>query len=482
MSDTIDQIQANLAKSGITVSTGLRPISLQAPSELILPVKCPLVNKLSRVAGNGGNAHNWKMITSMAQGGDFGPIEEAKRGEVLSIGVEDMIAKYGYLGAEASTSFEAETEAKNFEDVVGTSSKLGITKTKRNMELTVLGGMQANKLGKVGAVSVTASEATGTLGAHEYSVVCVALTLNGYKNAVVGAAGVKAQFSRTNAGLSTSTVNGGVGIASDAVALTLTTATAVDCLVASVPGAVGYAWFIGQTAGQASKIVAVTTSPKVTIKALPAAGNQSLSAWDSTKDYSANDRSLNGSTVCEFDGLLSYTSKFATNGMYRKDMAGTSLTADGQLGIQQFSDMFASMYENYKVGCDTLYMNGVHAAQVRSLVYGSNTPSSTLFLNGKGEQVQAGNPVPTIFNMYTGQVVRIVIHPDLPTGTIIATSDSVDLEIQNFQNGIWFLREAMPFKGYMWPTTQREYTFGCYWSGLLEIHYGPAFGVIQGLV
>jgi hypothetical protein len=471
-------LEERLAKSGISMATGLMPVDLQAPSELIIPVKTPLRNKLGRVKSNGGKGHFWKAIVALDKS-VHGALAEGKRGGELSTTAIDMSAKYGNLGLEQAVTWDADVASKNFEDVRAKAAKLGIASLKAVEESMILGGMGSSKLGKAGAVTMTSSEASGSLSAAAHYIRVVPLNLFGYKNNTV-TTGLSPQLSRTNADSTTSVYNTGCGIPSDQATVTLTTGTAIDVIFPVTPGAVAYAVYCGLTTNPTLQVI--TTSPKLTIKALTGSRQAINSAYpDLTKDFSANDATLNGTQVLEFDGILALAVDHATNNAYVKDMAGEPLTADGNFGVYQISEMFATMWDNYKVGVDTLWMNGTHADKIRKLIYGSTAPQTMMVVGTKGEQITGGTPIPTLLNIYTGQVVKIQIHPELPTGTIIGTSDSIDTEMQELADGVHFMRESVPFNSYSWPTTSRKWQTGFYVSELYECHAPFAFAFLHGV-
>jgi len=75
-------------------------------------------------------------------------------------------------------------------------------------EAIILGGNRQLPLGTTPTPTVTASTTGGSLAAATYSVICVALTLDGLINGSV-AGGIQGQITRTNADASTDTFGGG---------------------------------------------------------------------------------------------------------------------------------------------------------------------------------------------------------------------------------------------------------------------------------
>ena len=480
-------VSAELAKvGGITQSTGLVFYDLQAPSEKAIPLITPLRLKIPRRPGKGDTSHRWKAIVALDKS-VHPSVGEGNRGGVISTTVLPMSAAYAGLGLENPVTWEARYAAENFEDVRATATSLGIYALQQQEEWQFIGGMQSGALGRGATPTCTASATTGTLANGTYDIYCVPLTLWAYKNATVGATGLVQQFDRQNADGTTDKVNGGIGRPSAIGNCTLnSTPDAIDCIADVTPGAVAYAWYIGKESGQAAKIAKITTIPACTLTALPASGNQSFSALTDA-DYSYNDETTHGSTVLEYDGLLSYLTKYATNNMYFVDAGCASLASDGQGGVDMITTALEAFFTNYKLGPTDIWCSPTQAMQIRSLVIGngggSGKPIVRINTNGDGSRIMGGFDIPTLLNPFptVTREIPVNVHPDIPDGTILFTSDKLPYQIQNLEAGPWVCRERQPFYGLEWPMIHRKHEMGIYVDANLELHVPFAFGAIQGV-
>jgi hypothetical protein len=286
-----------------TVASGLVNYDLEAPSKKLFPTLAPLRNLIPRVKGNGDTATRWKAVTGINTANTFPGVSEGNRGAVITNSTANYTSAYVGLGLEDTVTFEADYAGQGFEDVRATAALLLLESLMIQEEYVILGGNNSLALGTTPTPVFTTSTTGGTIGAAATnSIICVALTLDGYRRAVANGltTGITQTFTKTNADGSTDTINGGCAQKSAAsTAGTTTGATStITGTVAPVAGAFGYAWYMGATAGS-ERLVAITTIPTATITAFNGTGQQA-SALTAT-DYSQNS--------LHFDGLLTYIAK-----------------------------------------------------------------------------------------------------------------------------------------------------------------------------
>jgi hypothetical protein len=163
---------------------------------------------IARVRGNGDVATRYKVINGIDINKQYSGVSEGKRGGLTTDQLVSKIAEYKGIGLESDVTFEAEYASVGFDDVRARSVEGLLRAVMINEELLILGGNGSLALGTTPTPSVTAAGTGGTLGAATYSVICVALTLDGYYRASV-TSGIQASVTRTNADGSTDTFGGG---------------------------------------------------------------------------------------------------------------------------------------------------------------------------------------------------------------------------------------------------------------------------------
>jgi len=474
-----------LAKSGISQSTGLVFYDLQVPSEKAIPLITPLRLKIPRRPGRGDTSHRWKAITALDLT-TTAEVGEGHRGAAINTTVTPLSAAYAGIGLENPVTWEARYASQNFEDVRATAMQLAVYDLQQKEEWQLIGGMQTQGLGQCGTVTL-ANSSTGTVASGTYYVQVVPMTLFGYKNIGAAASAITPQVaSRSNTDGTTDTINMGYGIASASQTVVMSDSVhAITATWASVPGAVAYAVYAGLSG--AIKFQTVVTAPTWTTTTTPLTTGQNITAWTSTNDYSFNNQTQQGCTVNSYSGLLNYAAAYASNGMYFYDAAGTSFTSDGEGGVTQITNMLVSMFNNYKLGPTDLWVNATQGIQIRNLC-SANGSQPLVRMVGDGsldsKKFVAGYQIPDLLNPFptVEQSIAVHVHPDIPAGTVLATSSRLPYQVQQLQDGPIVVRERQPYYGIEWPQYKRLHEMGIYCDANLELHFAPAFGIIQGLV
>lgn len=473
-----------------TATTGLQAYNLEAPSKKLYPILTPLRNKLPRVTGGFSIQANWKTITNINVANVRAGVSEGARGGIIDHQQNEVLAAFRGMGLENNVTFEAGYAAQGYEDV----KALAVTTTLQALmvqeERTILGGNTSLALGTTPTPSTGTATTGGTIAAATYNVVCVALGLQalldmiGANNGAIGQvftlanAAVPGLITRNNAGGGTTAFGGGNAQQSAAASQATTGATStISATVAPVNGAFGYAWFAG-TAGN-ERLQAVTTINSVVLTAISST-SQLLSAIPG----GAADRSTN---ALEFDGLMTQALRPGSNAVVITQPngvagTGTGLTSDAAGGCLEFEQMFAVMYNRYRLSPSVIYINSQELINLtRRVVQGSGAPLLQLISSvDNPTTIVAGTRIANYLNKVTGDVIPVVVHPNVPPGTIFFYSESVPYPL----NGVPQLARMLLRQDYYqleWPLVQRRYDYGVYFDGVLQ-HYAPfSMGIINNI-
>ena len=471
-------------KKGVSTATGLVYYDLQAPAKNLYPVITPIRNKLPRkTKANAGTATNWKQVSAIVGSGynAMGWVPEGQRSGTMSYQTANKAAGYVTIGEEDFLTLEAESASEGFEDENSMVTFRLLQKMMQKEELALLGGNSSVALGTPSAPVLSASGTSATLPAATYSVIAVALTFEGYKNsnAVMG---VATSQTITGAEGKTFVLNGG---SSNKSANTTQAVTSGQALLASVPavqGALAYAWYVG-TAGSET-LQAITTVNSAAFSAPLAAGRQPATAV--TTDSSRNSNYA-------FDGLLTQALN-PNNLAYVNALAtgtagtGTALTASGRGTVVEIDTMLQSMWDNYRISPTVLYVNSQELKNITSKCL-SNTAGSLLKYeapaNGGSYDLTAGGTISFYFNPFSmsgGAKIPVMIHPDLPPGTIIAWAEQLPAWYQS--NEVPNVAEVICRKDYYrmdWPLRTRQREYGVYAELTLACYFTAAMGVISNI-
>ena len=473
--------QNPLAKAGntVTTATGLVTFDLQAPAKNLYPVITILGKRIPRVRGKGGTATNWRQVNSITGSGwdSSGWVPEGQRAGVMAISTSNKAATYATMGEEGALTFEASSAAQGFEDERSRTSTRVLQKAMLKEEAALLGGNASLALGTPAAPSLAAAGTTGTLPAATYSVIVVALTLEGYLNSSVSG-GVATSKSVTGQDGNTFTLNGGSSNKSTNTTKAVTLGQVLTATATPVTGAVGYAWYVGVAGSEI--LQAITGAPVASFSAPLATGTQAATAI--TADCSRNPNTA-------FDGLITVALNPA-NGAYVSQMNGGTLTASGRGTVNEIDVMLKSMWDNDRVSPSVILVSSQEQENITNKVLQGGSGSATPLLRqnvtiGAGGKITAGQVIGFYFNPFTlgaGKMIPVLLHPNVPPGTLIAWAE--DLPAQYQSNNVPNVAEVHVRRDWYdieWPLTTRSYQHGIYVEEVLAVYAPFAMGVITGI-
>jgi hypothetical protein len=471
----------SLAKS-IATGTGLVAYDLQPSAKNLYPAATPIRNVLPRVGGGTGTATNWRQVNAIIGSGwdAMGWVPEGQRSGRMSYNTSTRSASYATVGEEDSVTFEAVSAAQGFEDVQATATMRLLQKMMLKEENAFLGGNGSMQLGVAPTPSLSASGSGATLPAATYSVIAVALTYEGYRNSSI-AGGVATTKSITGADGNSFTLSGGSSAPSANATQAVTLGQTLSATVATVSGAVGYAWFAG--AAGSEKLQAITTINSVTFSAPLATANQAASAI--TADNSAN-------PGLAYDGLLTAALK-SGSGAYVNYLAsgaagvGTPLTSSSRGSVNEIDTMLEKMWDTSQVSPTVLYVNSQEQRNITNKVL--NPASSPLLrFNTDGKDpfaIVANGVVEYYYNPFAldgGYKIPVKIHPFVPPGTILGWSENLPAQYQS--SNVPNVAEVKTRRDYYrmdWPLKTRAYEFGVYAEEVLAVYAPFAMGVISNI-
>jgi hypothetical protein len=499
--ETLDALKAaqsapsDLVKSFVqpgSATTGLHAYNLEAPSKKLYPVLTPLRNSLARVMGGFGTQANWKSITQINNANVRGGVSDGKRGGVIDHTLTEHFAAFRGWGLENNVTFEADYAAKGFEDLKALAVSSTLEGTMIQEERLILGGNTSVAMGKTPTPALTGATSGGALADATYSVICVALGLqayldvvgvnNGATNEAFAAATtlVPGSITRTNADASTSTFGGGSAQKSTnqtAVISGGSGAGKISATVTAVNGAVGYAWYVG-TAGS-ERLNQVTSINSCVITAASNGGAQLASAL-ADADHSTS--------ALDFDGLLYQAVKSGSNA-YVKTMAtgtagtGTPLTSDGAGGIAEFEEAFVYFFNRFRLSPTKIYVSSQELINITKKIIGNNGAPlirSNVDATDAASLIAAGMVVKSYLNKVTGTNIPLVVHPNMPAGTVFFYTERLPYPLANVSNVARMLMRQEYYQ-IEWPLQTRKYEYGVYADGVLQ-HYAPfSMGVITNI-
>jgi len=482
-----DLIKSFIQPTGATV--GFQTYNLLAPSLKYTPVLTPLRNSIPRNRGGFAIQANWKTVTDINVGNVRAGVSQGNRGGVITHKLNEYFASFRGFGLENFVTFEANYAAANFEDIKALAIETTLQATMVQEERMILAGNTSLQLGTTPTPTLTTSATGGSLPTGTVSVICVALTLQAYLDVVgvnngsiggyfnAATAAVPGTLTRTNADGSSDTFGGGSAAQSANATVAVTGPNGlVAATVAVVNGAIGYAWFTG--AAGSEQLTAVTSINSVKITTSPVAGAQTAASLGSAD---------NSTSALEFDGLLTQAFKPGSNAYVFAQPTGvagvgTPLTSDLAGGVVEIENAFVQFYNRYRISPTHMYVSSQEMENIlRKVIQGNGAPLLA-FAPNKSDPIKfdAGISLGSYTNKVVGRRVEVVVHPNVPAGTILFYCNDLGMPLSNVSNPVQMLLRQDYYQ-IDWPVTGRKYTYGVYADGVLQ-HFAPfSMGVITNI-
>lgn len=471
--------KAELAKAGITTASNIINYDLTGPAKSLVPATTILRNSLPRrVMNKGGTITNYKVITALNTSRLRGGVPEGRRNQALEMAATDKSAAYKTIGFEDTVTEEAVDAAVGFEDVRATTVQRGLWSLFLEEEKIMLFGNCTVELGTPTAPTTATATSGGTIAAATYNVAVVALTGDG-DLASDTLSGVATTTTVTPvSGQAFTRKMGSSNKSATTAQITTGTTSTISASTPVVTGAVAYAWYVG-TAGN-EKLEAITYINSVKLTALAGTG-QALSAItaDNSKD------------TYEYDGLLYQA--WATAGLavgvgsYIYNMptgtpgVGTGLTATASGSIQEFDTAFFHFYTYQRAAPTAIYVSAQEAINIAKKVLAAGNVKLDYV---SGQDGVAGTGITQIFNPLakgTSAYVPLIVHPDMPPGTILFATDNVPYPLPNTPGDLIEIRLQKDYFATEWPQTTRQAEIGNYFRGVLIAYHPATLGIITNV-
>lgn len=464
-----------------SATSGLTMYDLEGPAKLLYPVLTPLRNMIPRDFTGMGIQANWRAITGININQVSAGVGFGRRGGEILTSTQDYSASFKALGLEDFVEFEADYASRGFDDVKARAVQGLLNSMMIQEERIILGGNSALALGTTPTPTLAASASGGSIGTITLSVICVALSLEGFLNSVVGPAGIPGQVTRTNMDGTTQTYGGGNAQQSAAATVSVTgpngSATAT---VAPVAGAVGYAWFAG-TAGN-ERIAAITTINSVQLTTTSLGTNQLASAIPG----GVADRSTNNLV---FDGLLTMCSTGALNA-YRAVMptgvagTGTPLTSDNAGGVVEIDNALKSFWDNYRLSPSMILVHSQEMNNIGKKILAGNSNAAQRFVFQTSQNAIGGGIMVRSylnkFSMGGATEIPIMLHPNMPPGTIMFLTKDLPYPLSNVSD-VFKIKGRRDYHQIEWPLRTRRYEYGVYSDQVLQHYFPPSMGIITNI-
>lgn len=455
-------------------AVALNAFDLRGPALALYPVLTPLRNRLPReVSDRGDLATRWKAVTGVNVSNiDLG-VAAGKRSGEIQITEQDFIASYAGIGLESSIDWEAIWAGGLEFDNKATLVQSLLRAVMIGKENLLLNGNASVPLGTPAAPVLTGPTSGGSITLQANVVCVVALTGRGFQTASV-TNGVPTVVSRTNIDGSTTVFGGGssnVSPASNAITTTSGNQT-VTAKVAAVPGAVGYAWYIGTTAANA-RLCAITSTNVATLTTSPTTTQLTTAI---TADNSTNN--------LVFDGFITQAAKTGS-GAYFQSLDNAFLTSDGVNGIVEIDAALQSFWDNKRLSPNEIWVNSQEARNINKKIVSSGGIPLFRFTvpngpNADAPAIMGGASVAKYWNKFTQQFLDVIIHPNLAPGMILLKTNEIPYPLSGVGE-VNLVRCRRDYYQIEWPFVSRQYVYGVYADEVLVCRAPFSLGLITNI-
>lgn len=486
--DSLQKAITDLRKS-ITISTGFNIANLEQGYVNLVPIVFTWFrNRVFRRTDAQGNAVSWITLSGIDSNKLLGYVPEGKRAGAIQESKGAGSAAYATIGVEDSYTQEAQNEGASLfgggEAGVVDLCIANLMQAFAMKEERILFGAN-NTLALDVPATPTGVAASGgvamTSGKYWCKVVCLTVDQLALCSTTNTAAALTAGLTKVQAVTSPAgesyNVNGGISKASVASsAVDVTTNQKVTWSVTAKQGAVAYAWYVSFHASadpgdSARRLLAITFVNKFVQLSEAAGTEQLISALTVGTDYSKEATAPTGVFYQAMNDASAYW----------KTMDNAALTmTNGR--VDQFCDLFASMFNTYGITPEALHMSGGTYKALEILAFSASNPR-TMFIVTTDQLrggIALGGRVTGVVNPYTGDIVDIIVNPNLPDSLIFAgrmnypipgTPSQRSVEVQSF-GGLWRVD---------WAPITRTFWHGAYMQEAIKVYAPFCFGAIGNI-
>ncbi len=423
--ETLDTFRK--ATAGVNAATGIHGADLSDLISLV-PVNTPFRDRLARSKPKqGAKFAEWEALTNVNNSQPNPATAFDAAAPLVNVNMQDVTALYAKVGAGYTVSKDAITIANGYADAKAVAIFNAINQYKIGEDRKAIGG-QNFALQTPGTPTVTDAPTGGAIAPS--TAVNVKVAARSVSNFYWGGSGIAS----AQGTVTTSTVTGSTH--------------AATASVVAVPGAVAYDWFV------AGFYYTTTTVNTVVITSIPVANSAvvpSITGISSVLPTAVPSVDASASSL-DFNGLLptligDYANPGSTglvtrgsgisSGAYYKSLDGGTLTVSGP-SISQIDDLNAAIYNAVQLSPDRYMVSSDQAATFSNAFLATGAATAFLQPADRTDRAQAvlGARVEWYTNKITGDNVAIELNPNLPSGTLIATRDSIPFPNSNIANSM----------------------------------------------
>lgn len=454
-------------RKAITLDSGFSLVNQEEELKNMVPVfKTPIRDRLYRTTTAKGNGATWKILASLDDDRVLGYVPEGKRAAEISETSGIGVASPATLGLEDSYTTQAELMGESLTNVPALM-RANTMQAWLPREDRVL--LFANRDFELGApeAPVGVAAVTGSLETKDYFAVVVALTGDGwykFSNVVTGL--IKKVTVRSPAGEQYD-LNAGCSAQGDySDAVVGTSGDKITWTVDTIPGAIGYAFYVAEVTHSAGKpadtafILQAVSPINKWIQTVQGTTGQTLAALALGSDDFSKELLAPG-------GIYSQAIHDPANpSCYYDSMDGAKMTMTNGL-IEQVVNAVEWHFSTHNIEPQVCYMSAKTYNMLNRLSMGSSNPR-VMFNFSSAEMrdgMLVGGRISGFLNTLTGSVIPIEVLHSMNDGRMVFARWDIPIPGTTSPRSVEF-----ETYGGLWDIDWAQITMASY-HGLYEVGY-----------
>jgi hypothetical protein len=458
-------------------ATGLVPYNLVAPTRLIYPVYTPFRNKLPRTQGQ-GTSYQEKVVTGIS-----GSQTGSSGGQVVNIGIPELVSgspnmnnwplnlppsgvqdsvnilvPYRFSGLSENVSWLAQFAGQGFEDVAGLANLI-------LLQEFMLGEEYMDIAGTSTALTTPSAPTVTTRNANSGETALSGTITSNILDVKVSAA----------------TWFGETAVSTAAAASSVTSGTSVvDVQIAPVAGALWYNIYVSVGSAPAATTYHLMVSKVGGL-------NYTLQGAVPTTGTLAPSSDTGTSSAYSQEGLVSVLSGHSAGNIYPTGWQGGYInqSVGDTLGISVINTALKGVYDGsgaFRADPAELVGEGGDIMRLSDdIVQSGNATNYRLFIQPTDTPgVRAGAAVSEFVNPVTRSIVRILVHPWFPQGTVLLMSYNLPFGWSNVGNA-FEVNLVQDYLSISWPVIDATFRYSMFTYGAVVANAPQYSAILQGI-
>jgi hypothetical protein len=407
----------------LTTGSGFNAYDLQPLAILLASTITPWRNNIPRVQNKrGGTSSEWRSISALVTGAtDPFVTSEGAKANKINYSATPFTAAFAEMGLGDSVTWAAQDASMGFEGDLKARGVTNLLFALMQMEEQAIGFGRIADLGSVTAPTCTVSNSGGSIATGTYKMIARAITGLGD--------GTRTRGKKSSA-TTQSAITGPSG--------------SMTGHTAWVEGAIAYEWYVDDGASGTSTRQATTGINSVALTAL------TTTDIAVPADNVANTLGMNG-LIVNFTAALGASVTTLAAG---SDGVGTDFTLDNIDAANK------AVWDAAKANPENIWMNSTQLMRATNLVLAANG-APTLFVQAASDemaQLTGGYMLAKYVNKSTGRLQNVRVHPYLPSGTMLAYSNTIPFPTGGDMVGI-DIETSRDYQQVDYALTARRYDF-----------------------